>query len=257
MNRAVDPRAAVGFGRVAADYERFRPDYPPEAVAFVVDRLGIGAGSRVADVGAGTGKFTRQLLDSGAAVVAVEPVAAMRDLFRSVLPGVEVLDGTGESIPLPDGSVDAVTAAQAAHWFEPALALAELARVLRPGGGLALLWNLRAPSGWAAELATLRDELTGGKAAYPGDDFEAALADDPRFTPLETQRFEASITATRTDVLAENRTHSYVAALPDARRQAVNDEIERFLDRHPETAGREAFAFDRPCEVKWCRRRPA
>src|SRR5204863_4913380 len=117
--------------------DRGRPSYPPAAVDHVVATLGITPGRRVLDIGAGTGKFTELLLPTGAAIVAVEPVAEMRAKVAA-LPGVEVHDGTGEALPLPDTSVDAVTVAQAFHWFDPAAALAEMARVLRPEGGLAL-----------------------------------------------------------------------------------------------------------------------
>ncbi|HEX8802631.1 MAG TPA: class I SAM-dependent methyltransferase, partial [Acidimicrobiales bacterium] len=138
--------AALGFDANAGDYERGRPSYPAEAVALVVGRGGIGPGRRVLDLAAGTGKMTRLLLPTGADVVAVEPVAGMRaalERLAAASPGLEVLDGTAENLPLPDGSVDAVTVAQAFHWFDPPVALAEMRRVLRPGGHLFLVWNVR------------------------------------------------------------------------------------------------------------------
>src|SRR5687768_6626315 len=111
--------AARGFERGAADYEEGRPGYP----AAVVEAIGVSAGFDAVDLGAGTGKFTRLLATAGASVVAVEPVEAMRLVFREVLPNVEVVDGTGESIPLPDASADVVTAAQAFHWLDAERAL--------------------------------------------------------------------------------------------------------------------------------------
>ncbi len=131
--------ATQGFGRAADAYERGRPDYPAAAVEFIVDRLGIRAGRIVLDLAAGTGKLTRLLVPSGAEVIAVEPIAEM----RAKIENARVLEGTAEAIPLADASVDAVTVAQAFHWFRPDDALREIHRVLRPGGGLALIWNVR------------------------------------------------------------------------------------------------------------------
>jgi len=148
--------AAAGFGAGAQDYERGRPSYPDDLVVWMAERLRIGAGSRVVDLAAGTGKLTRLLVPTGADLVAVEPVAAMREQLAAVVPGVPALDGTAESIPLAPASVDAVTVAQAFHWFDADAALAEIARVLRPGGALGLVWNerdVREP--WVAELSKL------------------------------------------------------------------------------------------------------
>ena len=134
---------ARGFDRAADAYERGRPTYPPAAVAWLTAALGVGRGTRVLDLAAGTGKFTRELVGRAAEVVAVEPARGMRERLRTELPDVEVLDGTAETIPLADGSVDAVTVAQAFHWFRPGAAFGEIHRVLRPGRGLGLVWNTR------------------------------------------------------------------------------------------------------------------
>jgi len=127
------------FDAVAETYESGRPPYAEDAVAWIAERLPF---ERVLDLAAGTGKLTRQLLEVGADVVAVEPGAGMRAVLARELPEVETLEGTAESIPLPDASVDAVTVGQAFHWFRTEKALREMHRVLRPGGGFALLWNV-------------------------------------------------------------------------------------------------------------------
>jgi len=127
----IDPKASA-FGKTAADYERARPSYPPESIDVLRREVGIGPGARVCD-----------LVGTGADVVAVEPVEGMRAQLREVLPEIDVLDGTAEAIPLDDDSVDAVTVAQAFHWFDFDEALAEIKRVVRPGGGLAILFNQR------------------------------------------------------------------------------------------------------------------
>ena len=132
----IHPAAAVGFARSAEAYERARPDYPPAAL----ERLRLSPGLLIVDLAAGTGKLTRLLAGSGASVIAVEPVAEM----RAALPAsVQVLEGTAERIPLDSASADLVTVAQAFHWFEGDAALAEIHRVLRTGGRLALVWNRR------------------------------------------------------------------------------------------------------------------
>jgi ubiquinone/menaquinone biosynthesis C-methylase UbiE len=131
--------AATGFANAADVYERARPSYPDEAVAWLVERTGLGPGSTVVDVGAGTGKLTRLLVPSGARVIAVEPIPEMRVKIE----GAEVVDGTAEALPLPDASADVVTVAQAFHWFDHERALPELHRVLKPGGSLVLFWNMR------------------------------------------------------------------------------------------------------------------
>jgi len=149
------------FETVAAEYERHRPDYPEEALRLAMDELGLEPGSRVLDVGAGTGKLTRGLVALGFEVAAVEPGAPMLEQLRQAVPEAEALEGPAEAIPLPDGSVDAAFAGQAFHWFDPGRALPELHRVIRSGGGLGLLWN------WWDERDPLQAEL-GVLIGYAG-----------------------------------------------------------------------------------------
>jgi len=136
-------RAATAFSEAAGVYEQARPGYPPDVVAWLADELGIGAGARVLDLAAGTGKLTRGLVGRGAAVVAVEPVEGMRLTLAGAVDGVPVIAGVAQAIPLGTGTVDAVTVAQAFHWFAGEEAVREVHRVLRPGGRLAVVWNRR------------------------------------------------------------------------------------------------------------------
>jgi SAM-dependent methyltransferase len=129
---------ALAFGRVAERYERGRPPYAEEALDWIAERLPLHA---VLDLGAGTGKLARQLVARGAHVVAVEPDGAMREVFTRELQDVEIRAGTAESIPVEDGSVDVVAAGESFHWFDTVAAEREIHRVLRPGGGVALLWK--------------------------------------------------------------------------------------------------------------------
>jgi SAM-dependent methyltransferase len=150
---SINPVSEAGFGGDMSVYERGRPSYPADAVAWLVDGLGIRPGCDVVDLGAGTGKFTRLLVPTGARLSAVEPSEAMREQFARAVPGVSILDGTAMALPLADASVDVVTVAQAFHWFDVAAATTELARVLRPGGGVGLIWNERDASvPWVREL---------------------------------------------------------------------------------------------------------
>src|SRR2546423_15565316 len=140
---SVNRTAAEGFGRAAAAYERGRPGYPEAAIDWMVERLRVTPGATGGDRGAGTGKCSSMMHAAGARVIAIEPVAAMRAELAGAVPGVAVLDGTAQAIPCADASADAVTAAQAFHWFSGASALSEIHRVLRPSGGLGLIWNRR------------------------------------------------------------------------------------------------------------------
>jgi SAM-dependent methyltransferase len=182
INRA----AAEGFARSADAYDRGRPGYPEPAIRHLVGLL--PAHAVVLDLAAGTGKLTRPLLEAGVRVIAVEPVAEMR---AALPPDARALDGTAEAIPLERGAVDAVTVGQAFHWFEGDVALAEIARVLRPGGSLALLWNRRvdeAPVNRAIEelLAPYRADVP----THRGDAWRGAFARRPEFGPLEERVFE-------------------------------------------------------------------
>jgi SAM-dependent methyltransferase len=181
----LDPRRARVFGATAEEYERYRPSYPAGAVAWM---LPPGA-TRVADVGAGTGKLTGMLLARGLEVAAIEPDPAMLAVLRREHPAASPYLAGAEELPLPDGSVDAVLAGQAWHWFDHERAVDEVRRVLRPGGWLGLVWNGPDPRDlWEYDLARL-DPDTGGR------DFVSDPADEPIEVPglpadeLETANF--------------------------------------------------------------------
>jgi len=162
---ALHPLTA-GFADVAGAYERGRPEYAPAVVDAIVAELRIPPAAPVLDLAAGTGKLTRALLGVGLDVVAVEPQPELRELLAASVGGERVREGLAEAIPLPDESVAAVTVADAFHWFDHALALTEIGRVLRPGGGLAVLSAVPDWSGasWAHEVGTL---IAGMRTAHP------------------------------------------------------------------------------------------
>lgn len=165
-------RHARSFRADMSAYSRGRPGYPDGAVDWLLPPQA----RDVVDLGAGGGQLTRSLVARGLAVTAVEPSPAMRAQFAAALPGVPVVDGSGERIPLPDADADAVLCAQAWHWVEPSAASAEVVRVLRPGGVLGLVWNLRdEQSAFGAELADLLGSGGAVERIEPAPDVRAGL----------------------------------------------------------------------------------
>ncbi|HEV3265209.1 MAG TPA: methyltransferase domain-containing protein [Acidimicrobiales bacterium] len=220
----------VGFEAASDVYERGRPGYQQDLVAFVVDRAGIHQGTRVLDLAAGTGKFTRELLRFGARCVAVEPSASMREVLSRTVPGVPVIAGIGEAIPLRAGSMEAVVVAQAFHWFDPAVALPEIARVLRPGGVLSLVWNERDerdPVMIELNRMTRWDKCM----PYPvGMDFSPIIDASHRFGPVTRSEFHFTQPLDRPALVDQVASRSYVRVLPDDERAAFLAEVAAFAD---------------------------
>jgi SAM-dependent methyltransferase len=206
--------ATRGFS--AADvYERGRPDYPAAAVAAIVDRLGLRPGRTVLDLAAGTGKLTRLLVPSGANVLAVEPVPEMRAELERRVRRVAVLAGTAERIPLTDAYVDAVTVAQAFHWFDPDTALREIRRVLVPGGGLALIWNVRDERDpLHAAISEIIDPLEGETPQRQSRDWRALLTESPLFERSERLLFEHAQEVDAQGVVDRVTSISFIASAP-------------------------------------------
>jgi SAM-dependent methyltransferase len=226
----VDERAAQGlrFGPAADDYERGRPDWPPAAVERAAQALGLTADATVVDLGAGTGKLTRLLAERFARVVAVEPLAAMRQRLADRLPRVEVHDGVAERLPLADGAAQAVFVAEAFHWFDGPAALAEIARVLAPGGGVVLLWNIPA-GGWDPPppeqvRALWREALSrGGEPGGPRlerGEWRAAFAGSP-FDALQHEEIPHELVRDRDGLIANAMSVSSIAGLPAGERDAL------------------------------------
>jgi SAM-dependent methyltransferase len=245
----VNPVAASGFGRAADVYERSRPSYPADAVALLAAELGIGPGVTVLDLAAGTGKFTRLIADRGAALVAVEPSAAMRAQFAEVLPSVPIHAGTAEAIPLDDATVDVVVAAQAFHWFDAPRALREIERVLRPGGGLGLIWNERDESvPWVAALSHVM-QWDVRMPYVVGTDFRTVLDASGRFTRAHRAQFRFEQELDRDGLCERVSTTSFIAAMEPEEREAVLDAVRDLVAGFPER-----FALPYATEVFWCRR---
>ncbi|OJW16373.1 MAG: SAM-dependent methyltransferase [Planctomycetales bacterium 71-10] len=232
--------AAEGFAVAADDYARGRPDYPPVILAWLRDDLGVGPGTTVVDLAAGTGKFTARLVEAGATVTAVEPIDAMRERLAAALPGVPALPGTATSIPIADASADVVACAQAFHWFATPGALAEIRRVLRPGGRLGLVWNARDERvGWTGRLARITEPHEGGAPQFRTGAWRDAFPAEG-FGPLHERTFSHSHAGPPGDVIVRRAlSTSYIAALPPERKAQVRDEILALIASEPELAGRD------------------
>jgi ubiquinone/menaquinone biosynthesis C-methylase UbiE len=254
-DRRIHAQAAVGFGRAADAYERGRPDYPSSAVEQLARVLAITANSCVVELGAGTGKFTVHLAATGARLIAVEPVASMRERLADRLPNMRIVDGTAEALPLPDQSVDAVMAAQAFHWFDGDRALAEIHRVLKPGGGVGLVWNVRDEHlPWVHKLTAILDRYEGDAPRYRTLKWMSAFQKGDRFTPLQTQDFPHTQQLTPHALLDRVASISFIAALPENERKGVLEEVQNLLETDPDLRGREQFEMPYRTHAYWCRK---
>jgi SAM-dependent methyltransferase len=223
---------SLSFGPQAAAYERGRPSYPPEAIDWLLP-----TGARdVLDLGAGTGKLTTRLVERGLNVVAVDPLAEMLEVLCQSLPDTPALLGSAEEIPLADNSVDAVLVAQAWHWFNPQRALPEVARVLRPGGRLGLVWNTRDERlGWVRELGRIigrDDDPVRDKVTLP----------DP-FTGLERHQVEWTSYLTPQALIDLVASRSYCITSPAEVRTKTLDQVRQLLATHPVLANSGGLAL--------------
>jgi SAM-dependent methyltransferase len=255
MARVRTRSARSGLQWDAEDYERGRPGYPSELIERLAVELPLGRGTKVCDIAAGTGKLTRALQATGAEVVAVEPAAAMRDVLASACPGVEVLDGSAEALPVPDGSFDAVTVGQAFHWFDTRASLTEIHRILRPGGALALMWNLRDErEDWVHELGAVIRRHSGGKPEWAKQRraWDAVIDEVGGFTDVRSARFRNVVTHDAETLVARVASLSHVAALPRWRRARCLRAVRALVARHPDLARHHRFELPHELVAYWC-----
>jgi ubiquinone/menaquinone biosynthesis C-methylase UbiE len=227
-NRDTIVERATSFGRVAEAYERARPGYPDDAVRWLAGETPCD----VVDLGAGTGKLTRSLVAHGHRVTAIEPLEEMLVQLRNAVPGATAVRGSAETIPLPDGSADVVTCAQAFHWFDQIVALPEIARVLRPGGLIALVWNTRDDDeAWVAELTDTvigRSEFrAGGVKSVVANIDESGL-----YGPVGHATFTHEQMLTRDALMELVRSRSQCAVLPEEERGIVLARVGALFDAH-------------------------
>lgn len=235
--------ASEGYATAAEAYVRGRPGYPAAAAAWLRNVIALGPGRTVVEIGAGTGKFLPLLIDTGATVMALEPVAAMRAALAERF-GVTIIDGTAERIALAGESVDAVMCAQAFHWFATPQAVAEMRRVLRPGGVLGLIWNRRdAAVPWVAAFDAIVDAHEGDAPRYQNDEWRAVFPAEG-LVPLGERRARHDHRGSTEQVIIDRAlSTSFIAALPDDRRAAVTAELRALIERTPELAGRSDVAM--------------
>jgi SAM-dependent methyltransferase len=231
----VDPSTfhahARSFGPAAERYDRIRPRYPEAAIRWILGDTPL----TVIDVGAGTGILTRQLVALGHRVIPVEPDPAMRERLVAAGGAPEPRAGSAEEIPLPDASVDAVVAGQAYHWFDPARAHPEIARVLRPGGVFGPLWNDRDEDvPWVAALSRVAINRPPAKEAPP-------VAGGPWFGPVERAEFRHSVTNTPETLVELMQSRSYHLTATPAQQAEMDAAIRDLCATHPELAGRAEF----------------
>jgi len=237
------------FGAAAAAYAEHRPGYAEAAVRWALEPVrdrrpaGDRRPVRVADVGAGTGKLTATLTGLGVEVTAVEPDPQMLAELRRAMPAVRSVTGSAEAIPLPDASLDAVLAGQAMHWFDMDRALPEIARVLRPGGVLAGLWNVDDDRvGWVAGLAEISKRkssitLTRWRDSAAKSRQEQLLGEhSDLFAAAGVGEFGHGQARTADSLLATISTHSHLLVMDEAERAALLARVGDFLRSQPETA---------------------
>ncbi len=251
----IHEQASIGFQRAADVYERGRPEYPSAAVEHLIKTLDIARGTRIVELGAGTGKFTRTLVPTAAEILAVEPVDAMRRKLSELLPGVKVVDGTAEAIPLSDASADAVVVAQAFHWFDGEKALAEIHRVLKPGTGLGLIWNVRDDSlAWIHKLTRIIEPYEGDVPRYKSLAWMAPFRSTRLFSPLA--KSESSHVQELSPDAIEDRvlSISFIAALPDSERELVREQVRELVRQELDTRNPAVVEFPYRTHVYVARR---
>ncbi len=240
----VHASAARGYAVAAETYAQGRPAYPDAAAAWLTEIVGLAPGRTVLELGAGGGKFTLRLAATGARVLALEPVAEMRQRLARALPDVVALAGTAQAVPLPDASVDAVVCAQSFHWFAAPDALAEIRRVLKPGGRLGLIWNVRDETvPWVAALSDITNALEGDAPRYRTGEWRRLFPAEG-FEALETRTADNPHLGSSEDVIVRRTLSvSFIAALPDDRRAEVERRVRALVAGEPGLAGPGPVAF--------------
>src|ERR1700723_1500250 len=236
--------AVEGFAAGAATYVEGRPEYPPEIEAWLAHDLGLGRGKTALDLAAGTGKFSPRLLATGATVIAVEPVQAMLEQLIRRYPQIDARSGSAQHIPLEDASVDAVVCAQSFHWFATPEALHEIHRVLKPGGALGLVWNVRDNNvAWVAALTRIMKRFEGDAPRYHSQKWRAQFPAEG-FGPLREKRFPNLHTGNPERVIVDRiLSVSFMAALPPDEQERVKAELREVIANSPELAGKAQVTF--------------
>lgn len=246
----VHDAARRGYQQRAAVYASARPTYHPKLVSRFLENYSRGV---VAELGAGTGIFTSQLVAGGCEPIAIEPVKAMRDMVAATHPKLTVVDGTAEHTGLDDHSVDTVIAAQSFHWFDYHAALSEIVRILRPDGFLVCVWNVRDESvDWVRRYTEVVDEFAGDTPRHRTMQWRAAIEDDGEFQPVDDWTIPNPVPATPQEVVDRALSTSFIAALDSARQDDVLRRISDLVSPLGST-----FEFPYRSEIQAWRKRPS
>jgi ubiquinone/menaquinone biosynthesis C-methylase UbiE len=223
---------ARSFGEIVEDYDLGRPTYPSAAVRWLVN----GA-QKAIDLGAGTGKLTSALVALVPEVAAVELQLSMVTQLNKTVSGARAVCGRAEAIPVRSQWADVLVVGQAFHWFDQEHALPEIARVLKPGGRVGLVWNVRDQSiDWIAELSRVAGMDNSRK-------MRSDLKQIKHFRPFEIRAFPMVQPVDRNVLLANIRSRSHVAAMDEARRLKIMKAVVQLCDTHPDLAGKARFEF--------------
>jgi SAM-dependent methyltransferase len=253
--------AFTGYLHAADAFVKGRPGYPPEVDKWLQNVIKVNYQTVVIDLGAGTGKFTQHLIDLGAKVIAVEPVQAMLDKFKARYPNARYPQEPGfvhdphkkyepdltgylaaaESLPpqIHDHSVDVVICAHAFHWFANKEAMTEIHRVLKPGGRLVMLWNLRdTREPWVAEVAGIVSEVAGESPRFYSQKWREVFPFG-KFAPLHEHHFHHLHKGSPEDVIINRiKSISFIASKPQAEQDAVLARVRESIANHPDLKGK-------------------
>lgn len=249
----VHDSAAKGYQSAADKYQRGRPDYAVQTLDWLLEDLAIAPQSTVVDLGAGTGKFTKRLCELSDQVIAVEPVNAMRETLAKNLPQVRALRGTATSIPLENDSVDVLVCAQSFHWFASDESVAEIHRVLKPGGLFGLIWNVRKARGdWVDQLTRIVSQYEGDAPRYSTGAWRTPFPAHG-FGPLQEKSFTHAHMGDPEDVIINRfMSVSFIAAQDEATRTDIEGQIRKLITTHPELKGKAEVSFPYATECFWC-----
>lgn len=234
-DKALHNIAREGFARSGDLYERARSGYPDHIAQRLFKHLGAKPGARVLELAAGTGKWTQQLVKAGFEVTALEPSAEMRSVLEKQLPGTLVVDGLAEQIPFPTEYFDFVFVATAFHWFDSGPAYREISRVLKPGGGLGLLWTARDPAvepAWYADILRLLRPFEAGAPRYRHMKWRQPFDFEIDFKMLQFENHDVSRPRTTTEIVERMLSISYIAALPELVYLGLKRQMEEVLAAH-------------------------
>lgn len=255
----INPHAVSGFAQAASYYSRGRPGYPEALAEWLRGPIALGPGKMLIELGAGTGQCTLLLIHTGAHVLAVEPAAQMRSQFLSAYPEGRIVAGSAQAIPAPSASADAVVCAQSFHWFAQEASLAEIARVLKTQGVLALIWNVPDERvDWVADICEILDPVERtAPCQYKRGTWQKVFP-DRRFTSLQRAEFLHWHRGSPEEVIIQRAASlSYVANLEAAHREAIIDQLRGFIRSHPALTNRLMIDFPYRTFAYHCQRTDA